>query len=81
MEAKAGVSGYRETQEALENVSEMKSTLDQMKGKTLEDISFMVNKLTQTIADKRSSLAPLIKELRPLRQQAQVRTGAENCIF
>ena len=72
IEARAGVSGYRETQEALENVSEMKSALDQMKGKTLEDISFMVNKLTQTINDKKTALAPVIKELRPLRQQAQV---------
>ena len=31
VESKAGVAGYRETQEALENVSEMKSALDQMK--------------------------------------------------
>ena len=50
----------------------MKSALDQMKGQTLEDISFMVNKLTKTIQDKKSALAPIIKELRPLRQQAQV---------
>lgn len=73
VESKAGVAGYRETQEALENVSEMKSALDQMKGQTLEDISFMVNKLTRTIQDKKTALAPIIKELRPLRQQAQVR--------
>ena len=52
MEAKHGVSGYRETQEALENVSALKSELDQMKGRTLEDISFMVQQLTKKIADK-----------------------------
>lgn len=69
------MSGYRETQEALENVSEMKSALDQMKGQTLEDISVMVNKLTRTIQEKKSALAPIIKELRPLRQQAQVYTS------
>ena len=52
VEAKHGVSGYRETQEALENVSALKSELDQMKGRTLEDISYMVQQLTKKIADK-----------------------------
>ena len=71
LEARKGVAGYRETQEALENVSAMKSELDMMKGRTLEDISYMVQQLTKKIADKKSALAPIIKELRPLRQQAQ----------
>ena len=52
IEAKQGVSGYRETQDALENVSALKSELDQMKGRTLEDISHMVQQLTKKIADK-----------------------------
>jgi intraflagellar transport protein 81 len=72
LEAKKGVAGYRETQEALENVSAMKSEMDMMKGRTLEDISYMVQQLTKKIADKKSALAPIIKELRPLRQRAQV---------
>ncbi len=72
IEAAAGVSGYRETQEALENVSTLKSDLDQMKGRTLEDISHMVQQLTRKIAEKKSSLAPVIKELRPMRQRSQV---------
>ena len=72
MEAKKGVAGYRETQEALESVSSLKSELDQMKGRTLEDMSFMVQKLTRKIQEKKSALAPIIKELRPLRQRAQV---------
>ena len=72
VEARKGVAGYRETQDALENVSTMKSDFDQMKGRTLEDISHMVQQLTNKIANKKSALAPIIKELRPLRQEAQV---------
>lgn len=72
METKKGVAGYRETQEALENVSALKSELDNMKGRTLEDISVMVQKLNRKIQEKKSALAPIIKELRPLRQKSSV---------
>lgn len=65
------MSGYHDTQEELEKVSAIKSELDEMKGKTLEDMSEMVKKLTHTIAAKKTDLAPVIKELRPLRQQCQ----------
>jgi len=71
LENQKGVSGYRETQDALESVSALKSELDSMKGKTLEDISVLVQKLNRRIQEKKSALAPLIKELRPLRQKAQ----------
>jgi intraflagellar transport protein 81 len=71
VEARHGVAGYRDTQDALENVSTMKSEFDQMKGRTLEDISYMVQQLNNKIASRKSQLAPMIKELRPLRQQAQ----------
>ena len=72
LEGKKGVSGYRETQEALESVSAMKSELDQMKGRTLEDISHLVQQLTRKIREKKDALAPIIKELRTLRTEAQV---------
>ncbi|XP_064639360.1 intraflagellar transport protein 81 homolog [Lineus longissimus] len=71
LETKKGVSGYRETQDELEKVSSVKSELDELKGKTLDDISEMVQRLHMRIADKKSSLAPIIKELRPMRQKAQ----------
>ena len=72
MESKKGVAGYRETQEALETISAMKGDMDMMKGQTLEDISYMVKKLNQTIMEKKNNLSPIIKELRPLRVQAAV---------
>lgn len=73
VEKQKGVSGYRETQDALENISSLKSELDGMKGRTLEDISYMVQQLNTKITAKKTALAPIIKELRPLRQRAQVR--------
>lgn len=75
VENKKGVAGYRQTQEELEKVSAVKSELDEKKGKTLEDISDMVQRLTKTIANKKNSLAPIIKELRPMRQKAQELTN------
>ena len=72
VESKKGVAGYRQTQDDLEKVSAMKSNLDHQKGQTLEEISDMVRVLTQRIAEKKGALAPIIKELRPLRQRAQV---------
>ncbi|XP_023689615.1 intraflagellar transport protein 81 homolog isoform X1 [Paramormyrops kingsleyae] len=71
VEAQKGVSGYSDTQEELERVSTIKSELDEMKGRTLDDMSEMVRKLNSVIMEKKTALAPLIKELRPLRQQCQ----------
>ncbi|KAG9354659.1 hypothetical protein JZ751_001372, partial [Albula glossodonta] len=71
IEAKKGISGYSDTQEELERVSAIKSELDEMKGRTLDDMSEMVKKLNSVIVEKKSALAPVIKELRPLRQQCQ----------
>lgn len=44
MEAQKGVSGYSDTQEELERVSTIKSELDEMKGRTLDDMSEMVSR-------------------------------------
>ena len=43
LEAKKGVSGYHDTQEELEKVSTIKSELDDVKGRTLEDMSELVS--------------------------------------
>ncbi|XP_052104713.1 intraflagellar transport protein 81 homolog [Mytilus californianus] len=69
LENKKGVAGYRQTQEDLEKVSSVKSEYDDRKGKTLEDMSDMVTRMNRKIAEKKGALAPIIKELRPLRQR------------
>ncbi|KFU90204.1 Intraflagellar transport protein 81 [Chaetura pelagica] len=71
IEDKKGISGYSYTQEELERVSAVKSETDEMKGRTLENMSDMVKKLNAVVAEKKASLAPVIKELRQLRQKSQ----------
>ncbi|KAL7392292.1 hypothetical protein ABVT39_022467 [Epinephelus coioides] len=71
VEAEKGISGYSNTQEELERVSAIKSELDEKKGRTLDGMSEMVKKLNSMIGEKRSALAPIIKELRSLRQRCQ----------
>ncbi|XP_047108512.1 intraflagellar transport protein 81 homolog isoform X1 [Schistocerca piceifrons] len=70
-EAQHGVLGFRATEERLEEVSSEKADVDQEKGKTLEEMSSVVVQLTQRIASRKALLAPIIKELRPLREQCQ----------
>ncbi|KFO75819.1 intraflagellar transport protein 81 homolog [Cuculus canorus] len=71
IEDKKGISGYSYTQEELERVSAVKSEMDEMKGRTLDNMSEMVKKLNAMVAEKKASLAPVIKELRQLRQKCQ----------
>ncbi|NXT82736.1 IFT81 protein, partial [Zapornia atra] len=71
IEDKKGISGYSYTQEELERVSAVKSEMDEMKGQTLDNMSEMVRKLNTMVAEKKASLAPVIKELRQLRQKCQ----------
>ncbi|KAL2767822.1 intraflagellar transport protein 81-like protein isoform 1 [Daubentonia madagascariensis] len=71
IEEKKGVSGYSYTQEELERVSALKSEVDEVKGRTLDGMSEMVKKLNSLVSEKKSALAPVIKELRQLRQKCQ----------
>jgi len=75
LESRKGVTGFRETQDELEKVSALKSEVDETKGRTLDDMSAMVGQLNKKINDKKSLLAPIIKQLRPLRQQHQELTA------
>lgn len=62
-----GISGYTDAQDQLEMISAQKGDTDEQKGQILEDMSDMSDKLNQMITDKKAALAPIIKELRPLR--------------
>ena len=72
MEARHGVSGYRDTQDAIENVSTLKSEFDHMKGQTLEDMADMVQQFNSKIANKKAALEPILRELRTVRDQSRV---------
>ncbi|KAJ3316717.1 Intraflagellar transport protein 81 [Blyttiomyces sp. JEL0837] len=70
LENRSGVRGFHDDKENLEKVSERKSEMDEVKGKTLNEISDIIQTLTATINDKKASLAPVIQELRSLRSKA-----------
>lgn len=84
MEAATSEQTFQETQEQLQEISEVKSHFDEMKGKTLDEYSKVVTELHQSIKQQKVKLAPLMKELRQLRQQAQeldVRWSEKKSIF
>lgn len=69
IEEKKGVSGYKNTQEGLEEVSVAKNELDEQKNEILTEMIGKIEQLNAAIETKKAFLAPLIKEVRPLRQQ------------
>merc|ERR1719223_2592659 len=61
----------RETEVMLEKASIEKSQIDRAKGKTLDEISAIVQKINAQLKDKKNKLAPQIKALRSVRQNFQ----------
>lgn len=72
LEARRGVRGYRDTQDKLERASEKTAETDQLKEKTLEEISNMVRQITLQLKEKKSDLAPQIHKLRDVRNTYQL---------
>lgn len=64
-------AGLRETEAMLEKASVEKSQVDRAKGKTLDEISAIVQKINVQLKDKKNKLAPQIKALRSVRQNFQ----------
>jgi len=70
-EARRGVAGFSQAQDQLEKVSQQKAEVDEVKGKTLENISQVVEEINTQIKTRKNRLAPQIKELRALRSKFQ----------
>merc|ERR1712032_896945 len=64
-------AGLRETEAMLEKASVEKSQVDKAKGKTLDEISAIVQKINAQLKEKKNKLAPQIKALRSVRQNSQ----------
>ena len=73
------MAGFRDTQDRMESVVSQKAELDQQKGLKLEDMSGLVGQLTMKIGERKARLAPIIKELRPLRQKCQNMEVSTGC--
>jgi hypothetical protein len=74
-ERKQGIEGYFSTQERLEELSTMKMEQDELKGKTLDEITGLIKTLNNRIASKKAELDPLLKEVKPLRARIQVKSS------
>lgn len=70
-EKRAGIAGFAEAQETLEEVSKAKGAIDQEKGNDLEEISRLVAEINTKIKDRKGKLQPQIKALREMRQKFQ----------
>ncbi|XP_027422618.1 intraflagellar transport protein 81 homolog isoform X2 [Bos indicus x Bos taurus] len=80
IEEKRGISGYSYTQEELERVSALKSEVDEMKGRTLDDMSEM--ELTQECDEKKSQYDSCAAGLESNRSklEQEVRGLREECL-
>ncbi|CAH8654683.1 unnamed protein product [Schistosoma intercalatum] len=70
-ESEHGTIGCWDTQTNLGKISEEMSLSNELKGTTLEEMSKIIQQLNNRINTKRTQLAPIIRELRQLRQRAQ----------
>lgn len=70
-EKQRGVAGFQATQQTLEEVSMAKGAVDEAEGQTLEEISEFVKEINMQIKERKSQLAPQIKELRTVRAKFQ----------
>jgi len=66
-----GVTGFAEQQQRLEEISGAKQEKDAEKGKAMEDIAQMVDKLQNKIEEQRETIEPLLNRVRPLRVKHQ----------
>lgn len=72
IERQRGVSGFREARRELEQVSATKADLDDVKGKTLEEMSAIVKDIQRNIQARQNELRPLVAQLQEQRKQKAV---------
>lgn len=70
LESKLGLQGYGRTMEMISRLAEERDAVEELKGKTLEELSRVVQDFNLAIREGRNRLAPLISELRTVRQNA-----------
>lgn len=64
LESERGISGFRDAKTNLAAIDATASGLDEQKGQTLDEMSGLVHQLTMKIGERKTRLAPIIKELR-----------------
>jgi len=69
IERQRGVSGARQKRRELEEVSAAKADLDDMKGKTLEEMTEIVKEIQRNIQARQTELKPFVATLQEQRKQ------------
>lgn len=64
-----GIFGFREARQQLEEVSAKKADLDDTKGKTLEEMSEIVQEIQRAIQARQNELRPYVSQLQEKRKQ------------
>jgi len=70
-EARHGTQGFGQAQEDLEKISQQKAEVDELKGRTLEEMSQVVGEINEKIKKRKHQLAPQIMRLRKLRTEVR----------
>jgi intraflagellar transport protein 81 len=69
IERQRGVGGFREAREQLEKVSATKADLDDIKGKTLEEMSAISKDIQRSIQARQAELKPVVSKLQDQRKK------------
>jgi intraflagellar transport protein 81 len=69
IERQRGVGGFREAREQLEKVSATKADVDDIKGKTLEEMSAISKDIQRAIQARQTELKPIVNKLQDQRKK------------
>lgn len=69
IERQRGVGGFKETKDQLEKVSATKADLDDIKGRTLEEMSAISKEIQKGIQARQTELRPLVSKLQEHRKK------------
>jgi len=72
LEREQGIHGFREARVKLEQISAAKADLDDMKGKTLEEMSSIVQNIQLAIQARQNELKPYVNSLQEVRKKKQL---------
>uniref|UniRef100_A0A7R9UGH9 IFT81 calponin homology domain-containing protein n=1 Tax=Pinguiococcus pyrenoidosus TaxID=172671 RepID=A0A7R9UGH9_9STRA len=78
LEAKQGVSGYRDTKHRLETAAEATAATDKEKARLIEDITQHVTEMQRELNGRKRELQPLMKQLQQERQRCREVGAAYN---
>ena len=74
-EEKFGVQGFSEMEAKIEDLTRQKGQIDQVKGKSLEELSLIVQNMSKKIAEKQGKLQPLVDQQKAVKQEIRSLEG------